>query len=214
MLEGASVKKNSSIPARVNRSADPNNAYWMAIQKKVMGNGALESSMSCSVATCFLLTSTRAAAAMATMERTSPVPILCRWEMPVSLFVNFRANGMMTWSYTGASTMMMTIGNTGREAGGILRDPRLVSIEAACWTEKVESWAKQQLRMTVLAKMGKIFKTILTSSTCFIVHSRAEHTGFKFTALFRNLKLSVWVSKESCSDSSALFFTSLSFAGE
>ena len=103
--------------------------------------------------------------------------------------------------------MMMTIGNTGREAGGILRDPRLVSIEAACWTEKVESWAKQQLRTMVLAKIGNIFRTILTSSTCFMLHFSAGQTRLGLVALFRNLKLSVWVPNGSMSMISGLFLT-------
>lgn len=77
MLEGASVKKNSSNPAKVKRSADPRNKYWKAIQKKVMGNGCSDSSKPELVATLFRFISTRAAVAMAIIERTKPTPI--RW---------------------------------------------------------------------------------------------------------------------------------------
>lgn len=34
---------------------------------------------------------------------------------------------------------MKTIGNMGRDAGGTVREPTLVSMVAACWTENVES---------------------------------------------------------------------------
>lgn len=93
------MKKNSSNPAKVNRSAEPRNKYWNAIQKNVMGNGvATESIIPESVATRFLLISTRAATAMAIMESTNPVPILCRWVIPISDLVTFLAKGMMMWS--------------------------------------------------------------------------------------------------------------------
>lgn len=58
----------------------------------------------------------------------------------------------------------------GREAGGTFRDPSLVFMVAACWTENVESCARQQFSIIVDIKMGRIFRTILTSSTCFTVH--------------------------------------------
>lgn len=45
----------------------------------------------------------------------------------------------MTWLYMGASIMMKMTGNTGREAGGTSNEPILVSMVAACWTEKVDS---------------------------------------------------------------------------
>lgn len=98
MLAGASVKKNSNKPAKVNRSADPRNRYCKAIQKNVIGSGPAESSRPDSVATRFRLTSTKAAIAMAIMERTSPVPIRWRCEIPISDLVIFRAEGMMKWS--------------------------------------------------------------------------------------------------------------------
>lgn len=98
MLAGASVKKNSNNPAKVKRSADPRNKYWKAIQKNVMGNGCSESSKPESVATLFRFISTRAATAMAIIERTKPIPIRWRWVIPISDFVAFRANGMMRWS--------------------------------------------------------------------------------------------------------------------
>lgn len=91
--------------------------------------------------------------------------------------------------------MIMTIGKTGSEAGGTFKEPRLVSIDAACSTEKVESWARQQLRSIVLANIGKIFRTIFTSSTSFMVHCRDGDIGLEFTALFKGLKLPVKVSK-------------------
>lgn len=59
--------------------------------------------------------------------------------MPISVFVILRANGIITWSYIGASTIMKMTGNTGREAGGTSKEPILVFMVAACWTEKVES---------------------------------------------------------------------------
>lgn len=46
---------------------------------------------------------------------------------------------------------MKTTGKTGRDAGGTFREPTLVFMVAACWTEKVESWAKQQLSIMVEA---------------------------------------------------------------
>lgn len=96
MLVGASVKKNSNNPAKVKRSADPRNRYCNAIQKNVMGNGLAESRRPESVATLFRLISTRAATAIAIMESTRPIPILCKCVMPISDLVTFRANGMMT----------------------------------------------------------------------------------------------------------------------
>lgn len=93
MLVGASVKKNSNNPANVKRSAEPRNKYWKAIQNNVMGKGLSESTKPDLKATLFRLTSTRAATAMATMDRNKPIPILCKWEIPISDFVNFLAKG-------------------------------------------------------------------------------------------------------------------------
>lgn len=45
--------------------------------------------------------------------------------------------------------------------------------------------------------MGTSFSTILTSSTCCIVHSSALWTGLSTAAMFRNLRLSVGASVES-----------------
>lgn len=78
MLFGASVKKNSIIPANVKTSADPRNKYCNAIQRNVMGRGSVEFSNPESAATLFRFVSTSAATAIATTERASPVPILCR----------------------------------------------------------------------------------------------------------------------------------------
>lgn len=78
MLKGASVKKNSIIPANVNKSADPRNKYCNDIQRNVIGNGSVESISPDSIATFFLFISTKAATAMAMIERTSPVPIRCK----------------------------------------------------------------------------------------------------------------------------------------
>uniref|UniRef100_A0A9I9EI45 Uncharacterized protein n=1 Tax=Cucumis melo TaxID=3656 RepID=A0A9I9EI45_CUCME len=77
----------------------------------------------------------------------------------------------------------------GRDAGGTLKEPILVSIVDACSTENVESWATQQLRMMVQANIGRILRTILTSSTSLTVHSNAEWNGLFRTALFRNFRL-------------------------
>lgn len=104
-----------------------------------MGNGLVESSRPEVVATRFRLTSTSAATAIAMMERTRPTPIRWRWVIPISDFVTLLANGMMKWSYTGARIMMKTTGKTGREAGGTFKEPSLVFMVAACWTENVES---------------------------------------------------------------------------
>ncbi|KAJ8547862.1 hypothetical protein K7X08_021098 [Anisodus acutangulus] len=114
ILTGASEKQNSSSPARTKRSADPRNKYWKAIQKKVKGNGLAESTSPESVATLLRLISTRAATAIATMERNRPIPI--RW-----------------------SIMMNTTGKMGSEAGGTFKEPSFVFIVAACWTENVFS---------------------------------------------------------------------------
>lgn len=78
ILNGASVKKNSIMPAKVNRSADPRNKYCKATQTKVMGRGSEELTRPELTATLFRLISTRAATAMATIESISPVPIRCR----------------------------------------------------------------------------------------------------------------------------------------
>lgn len=86
---------------------------------------------------------------------------------------------------------MKRTGKMGREAGGTFKVPSLVFMVAACWTEKVDSWARQQLSIMVQAKMGRILSTIFTSSTCFTVHSNAEWNGLSITALLRNLRLSV-----------------------
>ena len=91
-------KKNSINPAKVKRSADPRNKYWKAIQKNVMGSCPVESISPELEATRFRLTSTRAAAAMATMEKTRLIPIRCRWEIPITVLVTFLANGIMKWS--------------------------------------------------------------------------------------------------------------------
>nr|GMD70255.1 microtubule-associated protein TORTIFOLIA1-like [Ipomoea batatas] len=72
-----------------------------------------------------LVDSTRAAMAMATIERTRPVPIL--------------SNGMIIWLDTSASTMTKRTGNTGREAGGILKELIFVFMVVACWTENVDN---------------------------------------------------------------------------
>lgn len=77
ILVGASVKKNSNNPAKLKRSAEPRNKYCNAIQKNVMGSGLVGSFKSPdSVATLFLFISTKAATAIATVDRTNPIPIL------------------------------------------------------------------------------------------------------------------------------------------
>nr|GEW69009.1 hypothetical protein [Tanacetum cinerariifolium] len=58
--------------------------------------------------------------------------------MPLSVLVIFLANGSITWSYIGASTIMKMTGNTGRESGGTRKEPILVFMMSVCWTEKVE----------------------------------------------------------------------------
>ncbi|KAJ7956339.1 hypothetical protein O6P43_022799 [Quillaja saponaria] len=78
MLDGASVKNNSNMPAKVKRSAEPRNKYCIATHKKVIGRGSAESNIWDSAATFLRLISTVAATAIATMERTNPVPIRCR----------------------------------------------------------------------------------------------------------------------------------------
>jgi len=78
MLFGASVKKNSIMPANVKRSADPRNKYCNAIQRNVMGRGFVEFTNPELAATLFRFISTRAATTIATTDRTSPVPILCK----------------------------------------------------------------------------------------------------------------------------------------
>lgn len=161
------MKKNSISPANVKRSADPRSKYWNAIHKKVIGRGSsLESSSLDSVATLMRLISTIAAIAMAMMDKTRPVPMRWRCVIPVSDRVTLRANGTMVWSYNGTMIMMKRTGKTGREAGGTLKEARFVFMVAACWTENVESWARQELRIMVEVKIGRIFTTIFTSSTC------------------------------------------------
>ncbi|KAH0468042.1 hypothetical protein IEQ34_003075 [Dendrobium chrysotoxum] len=129
---GASVKKNSSRPANVNKSAEPRNRYCNATQKNDIGSGSIESTRPEFSATCFLFTSTSAAVTIATMERTKPIPILWRWVIPFSVRVSFRAMGMITWSYKGARAIMKITGKIGREAGGTVSPPTRVSIVAAC----------------------------------------------------------------------------------
>lgn len=85
--------------------------------------------------------------------------------------------------------MKMT-GKTGSEAGGTLKSPSFVFMVAACWTEKVESCARQQLRSMVEAKIGRIFITTLTCSTWFTVHFSEVQACRLSTALLRNLRLS------------------------
>lgn len=93
---------------------------------------------------------------------------------------------------------MNTTGKMGSEAGGTFKVPSLVFMVAACWTENVESWARQQLSITVQANIGRILITILTSSTCWTVQSSDEWTGLVTRALLRILRLAVgacvWVS--------------------
>lgn len=84
---------------------------------------------------------------------------------------------------------MKRTGKIGREAGGTFREPSLVSIVAACWTEKVESWARQQFSMIVQAKIGRTFRTIFTSSTSCVEQCSDLWTGLSATALLRNLRL-------------------------
>lgn len=81
---------------------------------------------------------------------------------------------------------MKRTGNTGREAGGTLREPSLVFMVAACWTENVESCARQQLSIMVEVKMGRTFSTILASSTCLTVQFSCGWLGLSIVALFRN----------------------------
>lgn len=81
--------------------------------------------------------------------------------------------------------MKMT-GKTGREAGGTLKEPSFVFMVAACWTENVESCARQQLSIMVEVKIGKIFNTILASSTCLTVQFSCGWLGLLIVALFRN----------------------------
>ncbi|KAI4336040.1 hypothetical protein L6164_014616 [Bauhinia variegata] len=97
MLNGASVKKNSIMPANVKRSAEPRNKYCKATHRNVMGRGFVESNKPSSMATFFRLISTKAATAIATIERNSPIPIRCKWVIPISVLVAFLANGTIIW---------------------------------------------------------------------------------------------------------------------
>lgn len=97
MLHGASVKKNSIMPAKVKRSAEPRKMYCKATQRNVIGRGLVVSNKPNFAAVFFLLVSTKAATAIATMERNRPVPILCRCVIPISVLVTFLANGTMMW---------------------------------------------------------------------------------------------------------------------
>lgn len=69
-------------------------------------------------------------------------------------------------------------------------------IVEACSTEKVESWARHELRIMVHAKIGRSFKTILTSSSCWVVQLSDGWKGGVWIALFRNLR--VWVGGVVC----------------
>lgn len=75
---------------------------------------------------------------------------------------------------------MNTTGKTGSEAGGTVRLPMVVFIVAACSTEKVESWAKQQLSIIVEMKIGTSLRTVFTSSTSDRVHRRKK-AWFRFS---------------------------------
>lgn len=97
-LAGAWLKKNSSSPANVKRSAEPKNKYCKAIQKKDMGNGFGESIRPDSVATRLRLISTWAATAMAMIDSRSPTPMRCKCDIPISVLVTLLAKGMMIWS--------------------------------------------------------------------------------------------------------------------
>lgn len=107
--------------------------------------------------------------------------------------------------------MMKTTGKTGRDAGGTFREPTLVFMVAACWTEKVDSWAKQQLSIMVEAKMGRILVTIFTSSTCSILHWSPCQMGLLVTALLRIVRLlvSVWLGCIEASRFSSLLLVGL-----
>lgn len=80
---------------------------------------------------------------------------------------------------------MKMIGKIGNEAGGTFSEPIFVFIVAACSTENVESWAKQQFRTIVQQNIGRIFRTTFTSSS-----SSTEHFIDSFSiALLRNLSV-------------------------
>ncbi|KAG5618220.1 hypothetical protein H5410_018044 [Solanum commersonii] len=117
MLKGASVKKNSIRPAKLKRSADPRNRYCNATQRNVIGSGSVEFINPDCSATPFRFISTRAATAMATTDRNSPVekksdknpPSRARKkEVPINCSIHEKRYGLQTQYKGGSNSSTMT----------------------------------------------------------------------------------------------------------
>lgn len=147
-----------------------------------------------------LFTSTRPAMPIETIDKTSPKPTLCSWVIPVGWPVIFLANGMKKNSYSGSRMAMKTRGITGIEGGGIFHEPNWGSMKYPWSTEKVCSCAKHVFIMMVLAMIGSIRISILTSSTCVTVQILPDLgivSSLRTAALSRNLdlnKINEWCS--------------------
>uniref|UniRef100_A0A3Q7FQN9 Uncharacterized protein n=1 Tax=Solanum lycopersicum TaxID=4081 RepID=A0A3Q7FQN9_SOLLC len=120
MLKGASVKKNSIRPAKLKRSADPRNRYCNATQRNVIGSGSVEFINPDCSATLFRFISTRAATAIATTDRNSPVekksdespPSRARKkEVPINCSIHEKRCGLQTQYKGGSNSSTMTFFN-------------------------------------------------------------------------------------------------------
>lgn len=140
-------------------SAIPKTAYWNESQKRLIGFNGLLMDRS------LLFTSTRAAIAIETADKTNPTPTRWSWVTPDGWCVILRAKGTKMNSYMGRRIAMKSRGITGIEDAGTSNEPKKRSIRLPCWTEKVWSCAIQVFNMTVLAIMGIILVNTFTSST-------------------------------------------------
>lgn len=94
-----------------------------------------------SISHTFLCFSTIAAATIAAVDKTSPIPILWRLVIPRTLCVIFRAMGMNSFSFSEVNMRIVMKRKAEKEPAGTVKElPSFRSMIVACSTVKVVIW--------------------------------------------------------------------------
>ena len=155
----------------VNTSAAPSKKYCGICHRMLSGTASGLCTKSSSLARLSLLISTTAAADIQKTDMHRPMPIRCISVNPRSFPVSFLVIGTMNLSYTGTQKMTLTTSKVEREAGGIWKEPMVLSSIVPCSTNNVDIWAYTAAKTIPVAHMGNMRIRILNSSICVTVQS-------------------------------------------
>ena len=149
----------------VNTSAAPSKKYCGICHSMLSGTASGLCTKSSSLASSSRLISTKAAADMHKIDMNRPIPIRCISVNPLPFPVTFLAIGTMNLSYTGTQKITLTTSKVEREAGGMRKEPIVVSSIVPCSTNNVDIWAYTAEKTIPVAHIGNIRIRILNSST-------------------------------------------------